>query len=215
MLKIWGGRSVANVQKVLWCVSELGIPFEHFDEGAAMASPPRERAYLGSKQPYAVPVIDDDGVILWEGNAIVRYLAEKHARGTLWPVDPVRRADADRWMDYQLSTVRVHIHPLMREEVDAKAVAFHSRALTECMQPVEAILAAQPYLAGETFTMGDIPVGIVTYRWFILNIERPPMPATEAWYERLRARPAFIRSVIPPVDPNIGFRPGALEVGDR
>jgi glutathione S-transferase len=94
----------------------------------------------------------------------------------------------------------------MREDLTPAEIARHSRGLAETMKPVEATLATQPYLAGDTFTMGDIPVGIVTYRWFILNIERPPMPAVEAWYDRLRARAAFIANVIPPEDPNIGFR---------
>lgn len=208
MLKIWGKRSVANVQKVLWCAGELGLPFEVPGDRPPLTHG-RDGAYLESKATGSVPVIDDDGVVLWEGNAIARYLAEKHGRGTLWPTDPVQRADADRWMDYQLSTVRVHIHPLMRETIDAKAVDFHSRALVEVMKPVEALLATQPYLAGDRFTMGDIPVGIVTYRWFILNIERPAMPNVEAWYQRLLARPAFVKNVIPPEDPNIGFRKGA------
>jgi glutathione S-transferase len=208
MLKIWGRRSVANVQKVLWCAGELGLPYAHAETRPPFEAP-RERAYLDSKAANTVPVIDDDGVVLWEGNAIARYLAEKHGRGTLWPTDPVRRADADRWMDYQLSTVRVHIHPLMREDLGAAEIAFHSRALAEVMKPVEATLAGQPFLAGDSFSMGDIPVGIVTFRWFVLNIERPAMPATEAWYDRLRARPAFIANVIPPEDPNIGFRKAA------
>jgi len=208
MLKVWGKRSVANVQKVLWCAGELGLPFEVPGPRPATTMG-CDGAYLASKATGAVPVIDDDGVVLWEGNAIARYLAEKYGRGTLWPTAPVQRADADRWMDYQLSTLRVHIHPLLRETLDPKAVAFHTRALAAAMQPVEALLATQPYLAGDRFTMGDIPVGIVTYRWFILNVERPAMPHVEAWYRRLRARPAFVANVIPPEDPSIGLRAGA------
>lgn len=208
MLKIWGRRSVANVQKVFWCVGELGLAYEHVTSPPPFEDP-RERAYLAAKEKDTVPVIDDDGVVLWEGNAIVRYLARKHGHGGIYPADPARLADADRWMDYQLSTVRVHIHPLMREDIGPAEIARHARALVNVMGPVEATLARQDYLAGDRFTIGDIPVGIVTYRYFILNIERPPMPAIEAWYDRLRARPAFRSHVIPPEDPKIGFRAAA------
>ena len=197
MLKVWGRRSVANVQKVLWCLGELGVPFDHFDHGGDPADP-RFRAYLACKTAEAVPILDDDGFILWEGNAIARYLAAKYGSGTLWPDDPRERADAERWMDYQLSTVRVHLHPLMRETPNADEVAYHTRMLAETMQVVEATLADREYLVGSRFTVGDIPLGIVTYRWMVLDIERPRMPNIEAWYDRLASRPAFRRWMAPP-----------------
>ncbi len=86
MLKIWGGRSVANVQKALWTLGEIGLPFEAFDHGAD-GQTPELRAYLAAKDPRAVPVLDDSGFVLWEGNAIARYLAAKYAPGRLWPAD--------------------------------------------------------------------------------------------------------------------------------
>lgn len=197
MLKVWGRGSVANVQKVLWCLGELGVPFDHFDHGADPADP-RDRAYLACKTAEAVPILDDDGFVLWEGNAIARYLAAKYGSGTLWPDDPRERADAERWMDYQLSTVRVHLHPLMRETPKAHEVAYHTRMLAETMKVVEATLADSEYLVGSRFTVGDIPLGIVTYRWMVLDIERPQMPNIEAWYGRLARRPAFRRWMAPP-----------------
>lgn len=197
MLTVWGRGSVANVQKVLWCLAELGVPFEHVEHRAS-PSDRRDRAYLAAKDADVVPVLDDDGFVLWEGNAIARYLAAKFGRGTLWPDDPRERADAERWMDYQLSTVRVHLHPLMRETPNAQEVEHHSRMLAETMNVVEATLADREYLIGQRFTVGDIPLGIVAYRWMILDIRRPPMPNIEAWYARLAGRPAFRRWMAPP-----------------
>lgn len=204
-LKFWGRKSVANVQKVLWCLAELGIPFNHTEEDATVESP-RDQSYLTLKRGSVVPLIDDDGFLLWEGNAIVRYLARKHGLGTIMPEDPREAADAERWMDYQLSTARVHIHPLMRDELSEERKAFHMRMLAKDMRVLESTLETQDYLVGNSFTVGDIPLGIVAYRWSVLEIDRPQTPAIDAWYQRLCGRPAFRNTVIPPDNPGIPLR---------
>lgn len=197
-IKVWGRKSIANVQKVTWCLGELGIPFVH-EEQSPPRSKPWDAEYEAQKGAGVVPLIEeDDGFVLWEGNAVVRYLAEKFGRGTLWPEDPRVRVDAERWMDYQLSTARVHLHPLMRETPSGEEIAYHSRMLAEVMMVPERALATRDYLAGAAFTMGDIPLGIVTYRWFVLDIKRPPMPNIEAWFERLTQRPPFRQHIFPP-----------------
>lgn len=207
-VKVWGKTSIANVQKVMWCLGELGIAYEHAERAPARAERSDE-TYLVLKGHDIVPTIEEeDGFVLWEGNAIVRYLAEKYGRDSLWPSEPRMRAVADRWMDYQLSTVRVHIHPLMRETPDADQVAFHTRMLTESMMVLEHALGARDYLAGDHLTMGDIPLGIVTYRWFVMEIDRPAMPNVEAWYRRLMDRPAFREHVTPPEEPFTPLREG-------
>ena len=197
VLRVWGRRSVANVQKVMWCLGELGIEYVHEDCNGTLTGA-RDNEYVAQKGAGVVPLIDDDGFVLWEGNAVARYLARKHGRNGLWPEDPQAQADAERWMDYQLSTARVHLHPLMRETPDAREAAFHARMLAEVMKVPERALEARDYLAGDAFTVADIPLGIVAYRWEVLDIPRPPMPAIEAWLGRLRARPAFRAHVIPP-----------------
>ena len=80
------------------------------------------------------------------------------------------------------------------------------RATLQRMLDVEAALARRPYLAGDTFTIGDIPVGINAYRWFLLDVERPKSPAIEGWVERLKARPAFAKTIVPPGNPNVALR---------
>lgn len=205
VLKLWGRRVTANVQKVTWCIAELGIPFEH-DEVGVEGTTPRDVAYLGGKSATAIPMIDDDGFVLWEGNAIARYLATKYPDRGLLPMDPKRRAETEAWMDYQLSTARVPIHALMRDQLDRSEIEFHSRELTKIMQVVEVTLADRPYLMGSEFTLADIPLGIVTYRWFILDIERPSAPNIEAWFDRLSARPAFREWIFPPEEAIVPIR---------
>jgi glutathione S-transferase len=196
-LTLWGRGRTANVQKVTWCLAELGIDYIH-NERAAEIQAAHDVAYLAIKKADFVPVLDHDGFVLWEGNAIVRYLLEIYGAPPFWPTDPKARADAGRWMDYQLSTIRGHIHPLMRETPDLEQAARHAVKIGEAMTVLERALDTQPYLVGDEFTAGDIPIGIVTYRWLLLDIERPPLPNVEAWNERLQQRTAFRATVSPP-----------------
>jgi glutathione S-transferase len=198
-LTLWGRGRTANVQKVTWCLAELGIDYAH-NERAAEIQGTHDVAYLAIKKADFVPVLDHDGFVLWEGNAIVRYLLELYGGPPFWPTDPQARADAGRWMDYQLSTIRGYIHPLMRETPDPEQAARHAVKIGEAMTVLERTLDTQPYLADDEFTAGDIPIGIVTYRWLLLDIERPHLPNVEAWNQRLQQRPAFRATVRPPLE---------------
>jgi glutathione S-transferase len=204
MLKVWGLPSAANAQKVFWCLGELGLPYQHMEPTAAPAAA-LDRLYV-ELQGTVVPMIDDDGFVLFEGNAIARYLAEKYGRAPFWPATLEGRASAGRWMDYQLSTLRTFLHQLLRGTPDAARTAEIAREFARYMELVERALERQPYLCGDAFTVGDIPIGIMAYRWSILAIERPAMPAIAAWYARLSARPAFRRH-IEPLPPKGSFTP--------
>jgi glutathione S-transferase len=197
ILRLWGRARAANVQKVTWCLGELGMDYVH-EDGAPAGGSPADAAYLASRKADIVPIIDHDEFVLWEGNAIVRYLADLHGAPPFWPADPARRADAGRWMDYQLSTIRGHIHPLMREAPDAEQTAHHAQMLGKAMEVLERALDRHDYLVGPDFTAGDIPLGIVTYRWMLLDIDRPRLPKLEAWCGRLQRRAAFRANICPP-----------------
>ncbi|HXF66195.1 MAG TPA: glutathione S-transferase family protein [Burkholderiales bacterium] len=197
MLKIWGRANSINVQKVLWCCAELGLAFERIDAGGkfGVVNTPE---YLAKNPNGRVPTIEDGDFVLWESHAIVRYLARKHGAGTLWPEDERAAADADRWMEWYSTTVWPNLQPvfwnLVRVEPqhrDMKAVEAARGRLAQDLGIVEQRLAGRPYLAGEAFTMGDIPMGVALHRWFLLPIERPEYPRLAAYYDRLRQRPAF------------------------
>lgn len=209
MLRVWGRASAANVQKVLWTAGELELPFDQLEFGpefdpvwkfdAAPGKAPEVRGIQASDAAYlvpkgnAVPMFDDDGFVLWEGNTMSRYLAAKYGKPPFWPESLEDRCRAERWMDYQLSTARVHIHPLMQDGPPTqKEIEFHSVKLAEVFNTVEVTLEHQDYLVGDDFTVGDIPIGIVVFRWMVLDIKRPRMLNIERWYkERLVPRPAF------------------------
>jgi len=205
MLTIWGRANSTNVQKVLWCCGELGVGFRRIDAGGAFGLVDTPD-YARRNPNRLVPVIDDDGFVLWESNAIVRYLAARHGAGTLYPDDLRRRALADRWMDWQATTVSpplifvykglIRTPPAAR---DAAAIDRAASGLGQAWQIFDAWLADAAYAAGDAFTMGDIPLGCMAYRWFTLDLERPDLPHLRAWYERLGARPPFREHVMLPL----------------
>jgi glutathione S-transferase len=196
MLRIWGRVNSVNVKKAMWCVVELGIPYERIDAGMqfGVVNTPE---YRRMNPTGLVPTIDDDGFTLWESHTIVRYLSAKHSAGKLWPTDLKARADAERWMDWAFafqSAMRNVFWGLIRtppEKRDANAIE-EGRKKTIALLPVlEQTLAKQPYVAGAAFTMGDIPIGCEVQRYMRVPIERPAFPAVQAWFERLRERKPF------------------------
>jgi len=205
MLKIWGRINSINVQKVLWAVDELHIPYERLDAGMQFGVVD-EPFYRKMNPNGRVPTIDDDGFVLWESNAIVRYLSARHGAGTLWPSDPKERADADRWMDWASSTLAAPIFPvfwgLIRtppEKRDDKAIAEGVRKLNAAFEVLEQSLEGRDYVAGAAFTMGDIPVGVHVYRWSALPIDRPVLPRVEGYHRRLQQRAPFKQHVMLPL----------------
>jgi glutathione S-transferase len=206
VLTIFGRTNSVNVQKVLWCLGELAVPYERIDAGLAFGKN-KEPWYLALNPNGRIPLLQDGGFTLWESNTIVRYLAAKHGQGSLCPASLEVRAQAERWMDWQLSTlvrpVTIVFQTLIRTpaaERDLDAVARNTAEANEAVALLDGQLAAQPYVAGAAFSMGDIPVAALVYRWLAIpGIERPPLPAIQAWQARLAQRPAFRTHVMLPL----------------
>jgi glutathione S-transferase len=197
MLKVWGRKTSSNVQKVMWAIGELGLPHERVDIGGPFGGN-REPAYLAMNPNGLVPTIEDGDLILWESNSIVRYLAGLHGKGTLEPADAKTRALASQWMDWQLTVAGPAIGPafwgLIRtppEKRDAAAIAASQAKTIEAMKMLDAALGKHAYLAGAAFSYGDIPVGIMAYRYWQLVPERPATPNLSRWYGEIAKRPAF------------------------
>ncbi|MFQ5935383.1 MAG: glutathione S-transferase family protein [Acidiferrobacterales bacterium] len=202
MLRILGRKNSSNVQKVLWCCEELGLPYEREDVGGPFGKN-KDPDYLALNPNGLVPTVIDDGFVLWESNSIIRYLAAKHGNGTLYPADPQSRAVIERWMDWQLSMVVPAINPvffgLIRtppEKRDHAVIAASRDRLAAAMTILDSNLARTDYVAGSAFTVSDIPVGIMTYRWYTLEITREELPNLERWYNRLMERSGFTNHVM-------------------
>ncbi|HEX7235930.1 MAG TPA: glutathione S-transferase [Gammaproteobacteria bacterium] len=198
MLTIYGRTNSVNVQKVLWCLAELGLPYTRIEAGLEHGKN-TEPWYLKLNPNGRIPLLVDGSFSLWESNTIVRYLAGKHGVGGLCPASLEARALAERWMDWQLSTlvlpVSIVFWNLIRKpagERDAVAIERNLREANRAMTLLDEHLAGQPYVAGDAFTMGDIPVGATAHRWLeIPGIDRPPLAAVRAWRARLAERQAF------------------------
>ncbi|MCX5493221.1 glutathione S-transferase [Kaistia dalseonensis] len=202
MLTIWGRGNSNNVKKALWCLEELGLAYEHIPAGGAFGIVD-DAAYRAMNPNGLVPTIRDGDLILWESNAIVRYLAAKYGAGTLWLDDPAERAEGDRWMDWTTSSFAASFRDvfwnMVRTEPEKRDMAAVAQGLERCgklLAIVDEALSRQPFLSGAAFGIGDIPLGCFIYGWFAMPIERPDLPHLSAWYQALATRPAYQKAVM-------------------
>jgi glutathione S-transferase len=205
VLKLWGRANSINVQKVLWTLDELKVPYERIDAGLhfGVVNTPEYRKLNPNGK---VPTINDDGLVLWESNAIVRYLAAKHGGGTLWPNDLKLRADSDRWMDWITDSVQLAVGPMFLQLVRTPAEKRDTKVIDASVQKADALfpildaaLADRDFIAGRSLTIGDIPIGVFTHRWLALQIPRAKVPNVEAYYERLKQRLAYRTHIVKPL----------------
>ena len=202
MLTVLGRSNSSNVQKVTWCLEELGVPYRREDVGGAFGRN-RDAGYLAMNPNGLIPTVVDDGRVLWESNTILRYLAASYDTGALWEPDPGRRADGEKWMDWQLTVLRAPMSPLFKQYVrvpagerDAVLIERSLKDAARAFSILDGALSRSPWLGGERFTVADIPCGVLAYRWMNLPIERPVLPALAEWYARLAERAAYRNQVM-------------------
>ncbi|MCG3188243.1 MAG: Glutathione S-transferase GstB [Burkholderiaceae bacterium] len=198
MLQVLGRSNSINVRKVLWLCAEIGVPHQHTPWGTAEL-PLRSPEFLALNPNALVPVIRDGEFVLWESNTICRYLAGQHERHDLLPAEPQARARVEQWMDWMATELnsawRYAFMALVRrnaEFTDARAIDASIAAWNRHMALLDAQLQRTgAYAAGAAFTLADIALGLATHRWFMTPLQRPLLPAVEAYYERLTERPGF------------------------
>jgi len=206
MLKIIGRKTSSNVQKVLWVCGELNLQFEQEDLGGPFGG--NDTARYRSLNPNGkVPTIVDQDFVLWESNSCTRYLSAKHGAGTLYPDNLEMRSSAERWMDWQISTVSPTLVPvfwgLIRtppKERNAAEIEKARKKLSANLSILDTHLKNSKYIVGENFTMGDIPIGITAYRWFKMEMEREQYQDLKRWYDLLCARPPFQEHIMQPLE---------------
>jgi glutathione S-transferase len=210
MMKIYGRKSSINVQKVLWCLAEMGRfegrDYERIDAGLEFGVNDTP-AYLKMNPMGLVPVLVEDDFVLWESNAIVRYLAACASESGLCPSDLRVRAESDRWMDWASGTLwavlRVAFLGLTRTAEDKRDMAAIAKAWEEGsnrLQILDNLFSDRAFCTGEKFTMGDVILGVTVHRWMSFGEKyadvlgsRRTYPSLEAWYQRIVLRPAFQR----------------------
>jgi glutathione S-transferase len=186
----------------MWAVEEIGLPHERIDIGGPFGKN-REPAYLAMNPNGLVPTLEeDDGFLLWESNAIVRYLADKHRARMLEPAAPHTRARANAWMDWQLSVLGPAITPcfvgMVRtppEKRDYAGIENSKKKTTEAFAILDDALARDAFVAGDAFSYGDIPSAVMANRYRQLVPDRPAFKNFERWFAAIAARPAFKNQV--------------------
>ena len=204
MLRIWGRKSSSNVQALMWGVGELGLPHVRIDAGftyGVIHTP----EYLAMNPNGTVPtLVDGDGPPIWESAAILRYLASHYGTGTFWPADPAARAQVDMWAEWaKLNVAQTFTGSVFWRLVrtpaaqrDPAAIAQGLKTLDRFLAIADTHLAGRSHLAGDAFTLADIQFGHCLFRYYDLDIDRPPHAHLRRYYEGLTGRPAFREHVM-------------------
>jgi len=202
-LRLWGRGSSINVQKVLWTLQELDLHFEHVEVGGRFGRLDAP-GFLAMNPHGRIPVLEDGGGAIWESNAIVRYLCARYSSGDLCCEDLAERAAQDQWMDWTATTLQpafIGFFWNWYRTPEARRDAKRCADLLASAHDAFAVLdKALPERALGRPATGDIPMATLLYRYFTLEIDRPPLPRLEAWYADLCARPAYRTAVMRPYD---------------
>jgi glutathione S-transferase len=204
MLRIWGRTNSINVQKPLMALEECGVPYERIDAGLHFGVN-KTAEYMAMNPNAVVPTIDDDGFILWESNAIARYVARKYGNGKLWPTDVRAQADQDRWIDWQHTTLVAPINacfaPLIRNMGDTRPDAIEAgRAKAEeKLAMLDAWLAGKAWIGGDFFGCAECVLGPSVHRWYHLPVERKTHENVERWLKALMSRPSARKVIVEPI----------------
>jgi glutathione S-transferase len=195
MLRLLGRNTSGNVQKVIFLLEELGTPYTREDYGRQFNNT-QDAAYLKLNPNGKVPTLVDGDTVIWESNTILRYLAAKHKKETLYPSELAARTEVERWMDWLLASLNTPYVAVFKEAKKAPGErvaswAADSQELAAQLQLLDAHLARQPYLAGKEMSIADVALGPIVARCLDFPIERPDLPNLKAWRERIGARPAF------------------------
>jgi glutathione S-transferase len=207
MLTIYGRKSSLNVQKVMWLVAELGIEHRHIELGGSFGGLDTPE-FLAMNPHGKVPVIDDDGTIVWESHAILRYLAAAYGNANWWSNDPDVRSQVDRWVDWSATTLQpdflngifwgYYRTPEAKRDMVAvnKAIARTARH----MEMLDRQLGDRQFVTGRTLSLADVAVGTNLFRYLNVDIMRPHVPNVARWYGALAQRPAYKAHVMIPFD---------------
>lgn len=204
MIELWGRKNSSNVMTVTWTLNELGLEYKRYNIGGTFGG--ADTPEMLARNPNAVvPTLADDGKVLYESNAVARYLSAKYGSGTLWPTDVYQRGVADQWMDWLKTTmypgfVPIFFNMIRKAPQDRNQAAIDAALKTthKTLTDLDRHLQSNTYVAGDTFTMGDIPLGPAIYRYMTLDIERPKLDALDRWYQLMCERPAFAQHVMIP-----------------
>lgn len=204
MLTIWGRKTSSNVQALMWCVGELGLPFHRHDAGHRFGG--LNTAEFRAMNPnQTIPVLKDESIPpIWETGAIMRYLAARYGSEAFWPADPVQRSNVDKWAEWSKLNVAMaftapvfwHVVRTSPSKRNAEAIQNAVATLESKLSVANTQLSHTPFLAGPDFTLADIQLGHILYRYYDIDISRAPLGNLRRYYKDLAERPAFQEHVM-------------------
>lgn len=202
MMRLWGRKSSINVQKVLWCLAELGLEegkdFERIDAGLHFGKN-RTPEFLKLNPNGLVPTLEDGNLVLWESNTILRYLIRQHDRTNRFPKDIANQYQSEKWMDWQVGTMWPTLRPAFlgltrtpENEQNYDSIQKSYQDTNQLLNLLDQQLEGQEYCSGNTFNIGDITLALCVSRWILLHQTfpkktgaRPPLPNIDAWMKRI------------------------------
>lgn len=202
-VKMWGRATSFNVQKVAWVAAELGVACERVDLGG-MYGGLDDPEYVAMNPNKKVPTLADGDLVLWESNAICRYLADAYGtHATLKPETAQARGQADMWMEWFQNNVYPNFIGLFHQTVrvppsqrDPEKRDRLNAALTQALHVLDDALAGRKFILGEALSLGDIPAGASLYRYYSMEIDRAPLPNLERYYNDLKQRQTYRDAVM-------------------
>lgn len=202
MIHLWGRRTSINVQKVMWVLAELKLDYERSDVGGAFGGLNNE-AYTALNPHRQVPTLVDGNTVLWESNAILRYLADAYGKDIIFGSTPAARGTSDMWMEWYQSSVYSQFQAIFYQTVrlphaerspdilaKAKEVVFKQFSL------FNSTLETRPFINGDQLTLGDVPMAACLYRYYTMDIVRPDYPMIARYYDTLTKRPTFSENIM-------------------
>jgi glutathione S-transferase len=191
MLKLLGRLTSGNVQKVVFALEELRLPYTREDYGRQFNN--TQTPEYGRLNPTRkVPTLLDGDLAIWESHTILRYLAAKAGSG-LYSTDLVARTQIDRWLDWLLASLNAPYVAVFMET--RKPEAERNPDIVKPLLPeltiLEAHLGEQPYVGGSAFSIADIAFAPVLRRVLRVPFALPPLPNVAAWHDKIAAHPGY------------------------
>ena len=198
MIKIHG-TFWSRAARVVWAAEELGLTYQHIPTTFTGGS--RTPAHLEINPNGHIPVLDDNGLIVWESMAINLYLAEKFGRAPFWPADVGSHAHVYQWSFWGMTETEPHVVAIFAhkalfppERRSSAAVAAAAEALKAPLEVLDAQLERRPYLLGDEFTIADLNVAAVLWIGAYVKFDVSGTPNVQRWLRRCLERPAFQRA---------------------
>lgn len=202
MIHLWGRRTSINVQKVMWVLAELKLDHERTDAGGSFGGL-NDDAYIAINPHQKVPTLVDGDIVLWESNAIIRYLADAYGKDVIFGSTPAERGTSDMWMEWYQSSVYASFQTIFHQSVKLPHADRNPQILAQAQEAVykqfglfDSTLENRAFINGDHLTLGDVPIAACLYRYYTMDIERPDYPNIARYYDNLVQRPAYSNTVM-------------------